>query len=345
MAHHPNTGVGGHSSCPRSDARSVNSPETTSSPRLIALFGSGVTGDRIAKRLPLVAPGCRIVPIDARGDIRKAEQCDVAVLAHGGLHLEMASRLIERGVGVVSITDDMAEVRGLVDLDDRARAHDVSVVVGAGMWPGLTDLLARYLADQLDVCDEIHIAVHGTAGPACAHQLHSALSGSVFGLHDGTRISRPAGSGRELCWFPEPVGAYDCYRANLSSPVLLHETFPQVQRISARVSANRRDRLTARLPMLSPPHQEGGVGAVRVEVRGSSADGHRQTLIAGVAELVGTSAAATATAFAGALLDGTLPAGSVTTGDERLPTLDLLRTIERLGVRLQEFTGVPTGQV
>jgi len=310
-------------------------------PPSIALFGSGVTGDRIAKRLLLVAPGCRIVHVDARVDVSKAVHCDVAVLAHGGLHLEAAERLLERGVGVVSITDDLGEVTGLMDLDDVAHANDVSVVVGAGMWPGLTDLLARYLADQLDSCDEIHLAVHGTAGPACARQLHSALSGSAYGLHDGTRTARPAGSGRELCWFPEPVGAYDCYRADLSSPVLLRDTFPEVQRISARVSANRRDRLTARLPMLSPPHREGGVGAVRVEVRGSSADGHRHTLIAGVAELVGTSAAATATAFAGALLDGTLPTGAVSAGDRRVPTLGLLRTIERLGVRLQEFTGVP----
>lgn len=313
----------------------------TSPARTIALFGSGVAGDRIAKRLPLVSPGCRIVPIDARVEVVKADDCDVAVLAHGGLHLEVAERLVERGVHVVSITDDIAEVRGLMDLDDRAQANDVSIVVGAGMWPGLTDLLARYLADQLHLCDEIHLAVHGTAGPACARQLHSALSGSAYGLHDGTRTSRPAGSGRELCWFPEPVGAYDCYRADLSSPVLLHETFPGVQRISARVSANRRDRLTARLPMLSPPHKEGGVGAVRVEVRGRSEAGDRRTLIAGVAELVGTSAAATATAFAGALLDGSLPTGAVSAGDPRLPTLDLLHSIERLGVRLQEFTGVP----
>ncbi len=49
---------------------------------------------------------------------------------------------------------------------------------------------------------------------------------------------------------------------------------------------------------IGPLLGEGGVGAVRVEVRGQDVDGHRQTLIAGIAELVGTSAAATATAFA-----------------------------------------------
>lgn len=308
----------------------------------VALFGTGVVGDRIAKRLGLVLPDHAVVIVDERIDLSPAYSCAVAVVAHGAPHLPVATKLVERGVHVISISDDTDDVRGLLDLDDHAHAEDVTVVAGAGMWPGLTDLIARHLASQLHSCDEIHIAVHGTAGPACARQLHSALSGSAPGLHDGRRITRPAGSGRELCWFPEPVGAYDCYRADLSSPILLHDTFPGVQRITARVSANRRDRLTARLPMLAPPHGEGGVGAVRVEVRGFDREQHRVSLVAGVAELVGTSAASMATALTAAVVHGELPTGTVSTGDQRLPTLDLLRTIERLGVRLQEFTGVPT---
>ena len=81
------------------------------------------------------------------------------------------------------------------------------------MCPGLSGLLVRHLADQLASSDEIHIAVHGTAGPACARQHHRALAGQRrWRLRDGDWVRRPAGSGRELCWFPEPVGAYDCYR-------------------------------------------------------------------------------------------------------------------------------------
>ena len=38
--------------------------------------------------------------------------------------------------------------------------------------------------------------------------------------------------------------------------------------MTARTAANRRDRMTAHLPMLRPPHPEGQLGAVRVEVRG-----------------------------------------------------------------------------
>ena len=95
--------------------------------------------------------------------------------------------------------------------------------------------------------------------------------------------------------------------------------------------------------MLTPPHREGGIGAVRVEVRGAAADGARTTLIAGIAELVGTATAATAASLVAALAGGHLPIGAVTAADPNVDVVACLRTTERLGVRFQEFTGVPTG--
>ena len=306
----------------------------------IGLACTGVVGDRFARRLPTVLADAAIVVLDGRTTAH--DDLDVVVLARGGPHAIEAAQLVDEGVPVVSVSDDLADVRAMTDLDDRARGTGVPLVVGAGMEPGLTGLLARHLTTTLSACDEIHVAVHGTAGPACARQQHHALRGRAVGYHDGTWIQRPAGSGRELCYFPEPVGPYDCYRAELASPVLLRDAFPEAVRISARVSANRRDRLTAWLPMLSPPHREGGVGAVRVEVRGDGFDGGRRTLIAGVAELVGTAAAATAIAFVAAIARGSLPVGVVRPGDAELDTVGLLATIAEVGVRLQEFTGVPS---
>ncbi len=308
----------------------------------IALVGHGVVGDRISRRIPLVAPDATVVDVDTRLGTAGFEGASIAILALPSPHQWLAAELVQRGVGVVSVSDDVDDVRALFDLDDHARNFGVPLVIGAGMSPGLSGLIARFLAVQLASVDEIHIALHGTAGPACARQQHRALSGRSIGLHDAVWTTRPAGSGRELCWFPEPVGAYDCYRAELASPLLLGAAFPDASRVSARVSANRRDRLTARLPMLSPPHREGGVGAIRVEVRGADEDGGRSTLVAGVAELVGTLTAATATAMTAEALAGGLPSGVVTACDEPLDTVGLLRTIARLGVRLQEFTGVPS---
>lgn len=306
----------------------------------IALVGAGVVGERIAKRLDVVAPEAGVVYFDAR-ERSGIPECDVAILAHPEPHTPLASELLAVGTDVISVSDTIDDLRALLDLHDLATSRDCTMVAGAGMSPGLTGLLARLLTNRMAICDEIHIAVHGTAGPACARQHHVALGGRAVGFHDGRWVTKRSGAGRELCWFPEPVGAYDCYDAQRAEPLAIHHGFPDVERISARMSATRRDRFTARLPMLRSPHGEGGVGAVRVEARGMDADGGRVTLIAGIAELVGTAAAAMAAALTGAACRGELPTGVVTTGDDRLDTVRLLRDVERLGVRVQEFTGIP----
>ena len=184
--------------------------------------------------------------------------------------------------------------------------------------------------------------MHGAAGPACARAHHRSLSGRSPGYIDGEWKEFHGGSGRELCWFPEPVGAVDCYRAESPLPILLHRAFPEVQRISSRRSATRRDRLTARLPMLRPPHAEGGVGALRVEVRGASSDGTRETYVIGVAELVGSVAAAVIAAMITELKSSGVGRGLVIPGASDIPTNRLLHHTQEYGVRIQEFTGQPS---
>jgi len=208
------------------------------------------------------------------------------------------------------------------------------------MAPGLSGLLARYLSAQLPVLDELHVATHGTAGPACARQHHHALGHTALGWHDGEWIEPPGGTGRDLVWFPEPIEARDCYRAAVADPLVLHRSFPDVVRISARVSASRRDRMTARLPMLTPPHASGDLGAVRVEARGADANGGRETVIAGAAGATADLAAAVCAATALRLLAVGAPAGVHSLSDESVQHLDVLHHATTLGVRVQEFTGV-----
>jgi hypothetical protein len=304
----------------------------------IYVTGNGIVGQRVARLLG----SHRVVFHDPRLEPAPATQPgDVAVLAHPGEHCPVARAFGERGASVVTVGDDIDDAHELIMLDDVFDEAGSTLVIGAAMSPGLSGLLARHLADQLASVDEIHVAIHGTAGPACARTHHRSLSGRAPGWHDGGWVDYVGGSGRELCWFPEPVGAKDCYRADISDPLLLRAAFPDADRISARRSARRRDRLTARLPMLSPPHHEGGMGALRVEVRGADHRGGRVCSIAGVAELVGTAAAATAAAFTTMSIDAKLSPGVVIAGVAGLPTFELLKLIERFGVRLQEFTGRP----
>ena len=310
----------------------------------LAVIGNGVVGQRVTKRLDVGGDSPKIVHIDTReSDPARSyrfEGVDLAVLAHPGPHHETVRALLDRGIHVVSVSERVDDVAKMKSEGDRAAANGCTLVLGAGMSPGLTGLIARHLASEFGTVDEIHIAVHGTAGPACARQHHRTLAGTSTAYFDGSFETSRAGSGRELNWFPEPVGPYDCYRAELPAPLLLHEVFPTARRITARMSANRRDRFTSRLPMLARPHQEGGVGAVRVELRGADPTGARHTMVAGIAEMVGTASAATAAAYVEMIRSGKLRNGLVLPGDAEVDTTELLHLVQRFGVRLQEFTGV-----
>ncbi len=228
----------------------------------------------------------------------------IAILATDcGSHAALAIDALRSGCHVVSMSDRPEEVDDLLVLDSLARHHERSLVVGAGMAPGLSCLLARFAGNQLDSVLAINVAKAGTAGPACARQHHRALKSSGRDWVGHRWEYRRGGSGRDLAWFPEPIGPRDCYRGALPSPILLQRQYPDAQRISARVSATRRDRFTSRLPMLRKPHQDGGPGAIRVEVRGRR-DGAVETIVLAVAAFPSESAAAVSVEAAQSVLAG-----------------------------------------
>lgn len=268
-----------------------------------------------------------------------AGKVDVAILAGPpGTHYDLAVSLVRAGTSVVSISDAPEDVDRLLELDELAGGQGRCVVAGVGFAPGLTCLLARHAANRLDEVDEIAVAKAGTGGPACARQHHRALKQTGLVWSDGAWIERRGGSGRDLAWFPGSIGARDSYRAALPSPVLLQRAFPGASRISARVTANRRDRLTGRLPMLRPPHADGGPGAVRVEVRGRKA-GTVQTVIFGVMHHPSVAAGTTAAVCALAGANGELPSGAFGLSELAEPG-PMLRSLHVRGVQAAIFEGV-----
>lgn len=325
---------------------------------MIGVVGAGVTGARIVDQLcaanedevllydvlSLVAQRIasfrrdettRVSVVDAN----ELNTAPVVILACQAPHAAFARELLEDGVSVVSLSDDVTDVLQLLDLNQVATEERRTLIVGAASSPGMSGLLMRHLAASFDSIDEVHVALHGTGGPDCARQHHRALGGQSIGWHDGDWIRRPAGSGRELCWFPPPIGAYDCYRAEVPDPLLLKRAAPELRRVTARVSATRRDRFTARLPMLAPPHSEGGLGGLRIEVRGTR-EGARYTSIAGVAERVAQVSGVVAATTAQAISSGWLTnSGAFVLGELALPNEEILSRVLGAGVRLHEFVG------
>lgn len=322
----------------------------------IAVFGAGLVGRRTSALLSLhpefevvlvsqtrSAPVIDGVTTTVGWPNQAASEADVVVLAIESSHqYAVARQLINAGVHVVSTADDPQQVERLWALDDRARDRQVSLVVGAAYSPGVSTVLANYLARQFDEVSTIGTAQFGTGGPACAREHHRAMSGSGREVHRGLLRLTRGGSGRELVWFPDPVGAADCYRAALADPFLLHQAFPAVRRIESRQAATRRDRLTARLPMLRPPHAEGLVGAVWAEVRGR-VDGRVEHRAMAASGAQASGAAAMAAAFCRELAATAeherwdRPGGVLSAATVRNPVA-LLRHISK-GVRLYTYDG------
>lgn len=318
----------------------------------LAIIGAGAVGARVAA-LMAGTDATEVTLIDRRraavvarslgAAARPAARLDgsfdaVVVATPWGTHVDMASMALAHAPVVISVGDSIEDVRGLLGLGPQARERGGQIVVGAGFAPGYTDVLARHLASRCDTTDEIHVTKVGTGGPWCARQHHRALGGTGVDYRHGAWVPRAGGSGRELAWFPDPIGGRDCYRAALSDPILLVPLFDGVQRVTARMAATRRDRLTGRLPMLRPPHPDGGPGAVRVEVRAWNG---RERVVAVAAAVAAPSEAAAAMAVT---VVGSLESRAVTEPGcwsvgalvEPAPTLAAMR---RLGVVAEELVG------
>lgn len=355
----------------RLDTKAVGAscPVRTSTEMKAAVYGAGAVGARAARQLfsceliddlvlidrdgPKVQEAAsslggssRALVVESSGSQSRTAtfedtfaSTDVVVLAAYDDHVDLARRALQQGCHVVSVSDDLDTVGALRNLDGLARDVDRSLAIGAGFAPGLACLLARHAASMLDVLAEIHIAKFGTGGPSCARQHHRALRSDGMEWREGKWHKRRGGSGRELCWFPDPVGGLDCYFAALPDPLLLTPAFSGLTRVTARVSATRRDMSTKWLPMLRRPHPEGLIGAVRVEARGWRGT-VRDEVVLGVldrpAVAAGTVAAVVAAAAHQGKLARTGAGGLAELVDDVTP---LLAQLAKLGVKAAVFEG------
>ena len=323
----------------------------------VILVGAGAVGARAARQLMSVATLDELVVVERNGALRSAvvesldeparegsdsdvvpERGDVLILAAPMYQRPVVERALERGAHVVSTSDAVEDVKALLDLDAEARERRLHVVVGAAFSPGLACVLAAHAASRFDRVDEIHVAKVGTGGPACAHQRHRALGEAGADWHDGGWGRRRGGSGRTLCWFPDPVQGVDCYHGSFPEPLLLTTAFAGVRRVTARAGANRRDRLTARLPMLRRPHPEGGLGALRVEVRGRRGTALDEYVL-GAVDRPGVAAGTVAAMAAAWLIEGRLTRTGAGGLAELVEPTPFLATLADRGVKAAVFEG------
>jgi hypothetical protein len=328
----------------------------------VLLVGAGAVGARAARQL-VETPGItRVLVADRRRNRadgvvgamgRTAAACDwfgdeplpegvdaVAAAVPGALDVAVARHAIEAGIPCATASDDAAGLQELIALDAPARAAGTTVVAGAGLAPGLSDVLARHAADALDAVDEVTVARAGVSGPASIESMRRARRERAAIVADGSHELLKGRSGHELVWFPDPVGARECEPVAPGVELLAAE-FPEATRVAVSwgetTSGSR-----LRWPAREDP--EGTWGAIRVEVWGRRGAA-REVLVYGAIERTAI-ATGTVLAVATAGLVGASPYVLVRRpGVHGLGTLvrtrPFLAELATRGVKAAAFEGVP----
>jgi lysine 6-dehydrogenase len=111
-------------------------------------------------------------------------------------------------VSLVDVSDDWEATLEILDLHAEAARAGITVLVGLGASPGITNVLARYGANRLDRVEEIHTSwvMRGSdlGGPALAEHLLYSLPQRAFVFEEGEiREVCPFEDGREILTYPE----------------------------------------------------------------------------------------------------------------------------------------------
>ncbi|MEX0665551.1 MAG: hypothetical protein WD598_12400 [Acidimicrobiia bacterium] len=269
-----------------------------------------------------------------------AEVDAVAVALPGAAALSVARAAVSARRPVAAVSDEEVAIAALLALDAPARDAGVAVIAGCALVPGLSEVLARHAANDLDAADEVHVARAGAAGPECVAALRRIRRVRALEWRDDTwRSERRLGP--QLVWFPDPVGARECDVAP-SGVALMRDAVPGARHASVRVAEppvrNTLMALLGRRPL------DNGWGAARVEVWGWRGEA-RESIVYGVIErpavAAGTVLAVTAARLAGALPTITFAAEPIGAGGlgTFVTPAPFLAELARRGVKAAAFEG------
>jgi saccharopine dehydrogenase (NAD+, L-lysine-forming) len=115
-----------------------------------------------------------------------------------------------------------------IEMDEAARQAGVTICLGAGATPGVTNLMARAAADELDQVDEVHIAFASfrsiAPSPGLLDTVLDEFSASSrrFFWRAGEFIETPAFSGAKQVRFAAPVGEIETFYVPHSETHTIH---------------------------------------------------------------------------------------------------------------------------
>jgi saccharopine dehydrogenase (NAD+, L-lysine-forming) len=151
---------------------------------------------------------------------------------------------IETKVNYIDICDDIEPTIESLKLEKEANDAGIFLIVGMGASPGLTNLLAKDLAQSLDQVDEIITAwvvgedTREEEGEGLSegigsleHGFHMAI-GQIPTFRNGKQIKIPGYRDGLKFPFPEPLGEYTCYHVAHPEVITLPKYVEGVRTVS-----------------------------------------------------------------------------------------------------------------
>lgn len=224
-------------------------------------FDQILVADRDVGRAQQVAAalGGKVIAVQADVDDRAAvaslaRRASVMLNATGPFTDKVVTLMqcaLEAHIPYADINDEAAvlwEVFNAGELDRVARQRGIPLLVGLGTSPGLTNIWARYLADQLDSVTAFHIAIAMDPryrNPIVFQHRFSVHGGQALVFRHGDWQWIPAFSENETVHFPAPVGPVQVHLAAHCEPVTLPRFFTGLQQVDMKAGfiANAVNRL------------------------------------------------------------------------------------------------------
>lgn len=147
---------------------------------------------------------------------------------------------LEANIPYADINDEAAvlwDVFEAGELDRAARQRGIPLVVGLGTSPGLTNIWARYLVDQLDSVAALHIAIAMDPryrNPIVFQHRFSVHGGQALVFRHGDWQWAPAFSEEETVHFPAPVGPVQVHLTAHCEPVTLPRFLAGLQHVDMK---------------------------------------------------------------------------------------------------------------
>ncbi|OIP27983.1 MAG: hypothetical protein COY46_04550 [Chloroflexi bacterium CG_4_10_14_0_8_um_filter_46_9] len=154
---------------------------------------------------------------------------DVVLSTLGPFHVfgeKVVKAAIETKTNLVDICDDWDATQSCLNLNSEARKAGVTIIIGLGATPGITNVMARYGANKLDRVDEVHTSwawsgVDPTQGPAIVDHYFHAVTGKVLTYQDSKWVEIKANSGPEIIEFVPPIGRFQVCHVGHPEPITI----------------------------------------------------------------------------------------------------------------------------